>query len=154
MLSLNQGKKNGLMKPLATTISVAAALLLAAHPHAQEPPPTPEPGRPALLQTNTWWNLYFSKDHDPLRRGGDSIRAVKVLEVDRERPSWIKIAFPKDRAEHLSIFKPAAKASADPSLSVTEALSEWEKTISDWQTLWVNLRFVVYVTKVEPDETP
>jgi hypothetical protein len=31
-----------------------------------------------------------------------------------------------------------------------DAISEWEKTVSEWKVMWVNLDFVVHVTRLEP----
>jgi hypothetical protein len=99
-----------------------------------------------FLQANTWWNLYFSKENNPLNRG---IVAVKILGVDEKRPSWVKIAFPKKREEHYSIFGPAAKAHDNEDISLEAALAKWEKTVTEWKVIWVNLDYVVHMAPVE-----
>jgi hypothetical protein len=140
------------MKSFLSIALLTSALVLVPKTTGQEANAGRTPGKPMELsfaEPNTWWNLYFSKDNNPLQRGGGSIHAVKVLEVSESRPSWIKIAFPKTREDHLSILQPASKAQADDDISFEAALAEWEKTISEWTVMWVNLGFVVYMTKVD-----
>ena len=113
------------------------------------------PGDPSeFVETGTWWNLFFSQGNDPLRRGTGSINAVKIMRVSKTHPEWIKIAFPKKRKEHYSIFGPAAKAHDDDSVDLYAALADWEKSISEWKVIWVNLNFVVHMSKVEPSHVP
>jgi hypothetical protein len=99
-----------------------------------------------FLQSGAWWNLFFSKGQDPLR--GRSVRAVKVLRVAEQHPSWIRIAFPKDAKEHRSIYGPAAKAHKRNDIRAEDALDEWEKTVTAWQITWINLNFVVHASRV------
>jgi hypothetical protein len=101
-----------------------------------------------VMEEGNWWNLYFDEENNPLQRGKGSIHAVKVLQRDERRPSWIKIAFPKERDEHYSIFGPAAKAHDDDDLAIEEALADWEETVDEWKVMWVNLDYVVYATEV------
>lgn len=44
---------------------------------------------------------------------------------------------------------PAARASKNEELSLDEALAEWQKHISKWDVMWINLRYVTRITKVE-----
>ena len=128
------------------SIMFTASLLL---PVEAQQPRTSESGDKTFIEANTWWNLFFAKDNDPLKR---PVHAVKVLEIDQRQRSWIKIAFPKSREEHFSIFRPAAKAHDNDAIAIEEALAKWEETISDWKVMWVNLDYVVYVTRVDPDD--
>lgn len=114
----------------------------------QEEPKAVPRAESGLLEVGSWWNLYFEKENDQLARPGRSINAVKVVAVDAKRPSWIQISYPKSNDEHFSIFAPAAKASKDDSISIEEALAAWEKTVSEWTTTWVNLDYVVRMSKV------
>ena len=74
---------------------------------------------------------------------------MQVLEVDKHRPSSIKIRFPRDRDQHLSIVQPVRKSREKPDIPLEKALSEWEKGITVWDTMWVNLRYVVKVTSIK-----
>ncbi|HBN76054.1 MAG TPA: hypothetical protein DD473_09585 [Planctomycetaceae bacterium] len=77
-----------------------------------------------------------------------TVNAVKLISTDAKRPNWVQIQFPKDRNEHLSILKPASMAFENEDLELMLALEEWEKTITDWNLVWVNLDYVVRITKV------
>lgn len=142
------------MKQLIILLIIAGLLPSAFIAAAQDKATTPEPAHPSnssFLQANTWWNLYFAKGHNPLQRGRDSINAVKILTIDKVRPAWVKITFPKVRKEHLSIIKPVAAAQDNSNLTAAEALAKWEDSVSDWQVMWVNLDYVERITKVETD---
>ena len=103
-------------------------------------------GDATFLQPGTWWNLFSSEGENPL--GGRSIRAVKVLEIARRHPSWVKTTFPKSEKEHRSIFGPAAKAHKNQDVQVKDALAEWEKSVTEWTVRWVNLAHVVHASMV------
>lgn len=105
--------------------------------------------RSGFLQPDEWWNLYFDDGINPLKR---SVRAVKIVQLSEHHPSWVQIAFPKDREVHFSIFGPAAKAHDDSGIDLNAALAKWEKGITEWKTMWINLDFVVHVTKVEQSD--
>jgi hypothetical protein len=105
--------------------------------------------RSGFLQPGEWWNLYFDEGIDPLKR---SVRAVKIVQLSEHHPSWVRIAFPKDQNEHISILGPAAKAHGDSAIELNAALAKWEKGIAEWKTIWINLDFVVHVTKVEQSD--
>lgn len=109
-------------------------------------------GNGGFLQAGTWWNLYFEERNSPLQRGQLSINAVKVLDVQHQ--PWIQIAFPATESEHQSIFGPAARAHENDQLSAKEALADWEKTVSSWRIIWVNLDFVVHISKVGSGPVP
>ncbi len=151
MVPDQKGKWN-MQKMLFVTILVAAlGLPGAAAGQGGEKTSSARASAHPFLQPNSWWNLYFANDNNPLKRAGLSIAAVKVVEIDKQRPSWVKIRFPKDKDEHLSILKATVRARKDSHMSIDDALGEWEKTISDWESIWINLDFVVYVTRVEPN---
>ena len=104
---------------------------------------------PGFLHVGEWWNFYFVSDHDPLKRGNMSVRAVKIVELDKLRPSWVKIQFPSTIDEHLSILNGMRKAQDNEEVTLQQALDEWEKTVTEWKTKWVNLRYVVHITEVK-----
>ncbi len=142
------------MKLIIPTLIACIGLPLAAR--GEDKTPTPAGGNTSdipFIQADTWWNLYFSSDKNPLQRGPLSINAVKVIEVSHTNPSWIKITFPKHKEEHLSILRTLADAEgrASDHLSIDAALSDWEETVTMWNTMWVNLDHVVYITKVDPN---
>ncbi len=101
-----------------------------------------------FLDAGIWYNFYFEKENDLLKRGNLTVNAVKLISTDAKRPNWVQIQFPKDRNEHLSILKPASMAFENEDLELMLALEEWEKTITDWNLVWVNLDYVVRITKV------
>lgn len=106
-----------------------------------------------FLDPGEWWNLYFDESNDPTLKKDPlkrSINAVKIIQVSQTHPNWVQIAFPKERKEHFSIFGPAAKAHRNPSINFQAALAEWERSISEWKSIWINLYFVVHMSKVEP----
>lgn len=137
------------MKKIVLAGIFAGLLLIPLAGHSQQSETGVSSNR-SFLQTNAWWNLYFAQENNPLRRGDTCINAVKVLEIDQNRPSWIKVTFPKSREDHLSIFGPVAKVRDKGGVAFDVAMAKWEKTVSDWKTMWVNLDFVVYMTKVQP----
>jgi hypothetical protein len=142
--------EGGAMKtvPIALLASVVLSLNAA---HAQDdsrPQKHPE-ARSEFLQPGKWWNLYSDERNDPLRR---SIRAVKVVKLSDTHPSWVQIAFPKTTKEHFSIFGPAAKAHDDDKVDLDAALADWEKSITEWKVIWINLDFVVHMSPVAPDD--
>ena len=102
-----------------------------------------------FLHVGEWWNFYFVSDHDPLKRGNMSVRAVKVIGLDKLRPSWVKIRFPTKVDEHLSILNGMRKAQDNEAVTLKAALDTWEKTVTGWTTKWVNLRYVVHITEVK-----
>ncbi len=102
-----------------------------------------------FLQPGEWWNLFFDNGSDPLNR---TVRAVKVVQLSEKHSSWVRIKFPKDRDEHLSIFGPVIKAHDDGASDLHAALAKWEKGIVEWRTMWINLDFVVHASKVERKE--
>lgn len=99
-----------------------------------------------FLQPGEWWNLYSDHENDPLKR---SVRAVKIIQLNKQHASWVQITFPEDRDEHVSIFGPAAKVHGGGTIGLDAALAKWEKGITDWRTMWINLDFVVHMSKVE-----
>lgn len=137
-------------------IALLASVVLSAHAAQGEDDsrsnPAPE-ARPGFLEPGMWWNFYFADGSDPLKRGAVSIKAVKILQFSERHPSWVQIAFPKRRKEHFSILEPAAKAHDDDSVDLDAALAEWEESITQWSVIWVNLDFVVRISKVEQSDT-
>ncbi len=109
-----------------------------------------------FLQPGTWWNLYFDKDNDPLKHGDRSVKAVKIIQLSEKHPGWVQIAFPKTWDEHISIIGPAAAAHDDASVDIEPKLKTWEKSVTQWRVIWVNLEFVVYMSKVgqKDDQLP
>ena len=101
-----------------------------------------------FLDAGIWYNFYFEKENDLLKRGDMTVNAVKLISMDANRSNWVQIQFPKDRNEHVSIMKPASMAFENEDLELSLALEEWEKTVTDWNIVWVNLDYVVRITKV------
>jgi hypothetical protein len=102
-----------------------------------------------FLQPGQWWNLYSDERNDAIKR---TVRAVKIVRLSNVHPSWVQIAFPKDRKEHGSIFGPAAKAHENKDVNVDVEIAEWEKSITQWKTIWINLDFVYSMSPVQLDE--
>ncbi|WP_146502483.1 hypothetical protein [Rubinisphaera italica] len=101
-----------------------------------------------FLDAGVWYNFYFEKENDLLKRGGMTVNAVKLISIDEDHSNWVQIQYPKERDEHLSILKPASMAFENEDLELSLALEEWEKTITEWNIVWVNLDYVVRITKV------
>ena len=131
---------------------VATVVLLsnAARGQYESRSPTTSDTQPQFLESGKWWNLYFADENDPL----GTIKAVKVVQLCETHPSWVQIAFPKKQKEHFSILKPAARAHDDPSIDFEDAIAEWERSVSEWKVIWINLNFVVHMNKVEQRREP
>lgn len=132
--------------PIALLASVAL-FLNTTHAEDDSPPRNAPEARSEFLQSGQWWNLYCDEDNDPLHR---SIRAVKVIQLSGTHPSWVQIAFPKDTKEHFSILQPAADAHDDDAVDLDAAIAEWERGVTEWKVIWINLDFVVSMSPVEP----
>ncbi|WP_339747997.1 hypothetical protein [uncultured Rubinisphaera sp.] len=101
-----------------------------------------------FLKAGIWYNFYFEKENNLLKRGGMTVNAVKLISIDEDRSNWVQIQYPKERDEQISILKPASMAFENEDLELSLALEEWEKTITNWNIVWVNLDYVVRITKV------
>jgi hypothetical protein len=102
-------ERNKRMNKSASTMFLAGLRLMPLAANSQQSEAGGSSDR-SFLRTGTWWNLYFDQENNPLRRGNASINAVKVLEIDQNRRSWIKITFPRSRKDHFSIW-PSRKGS-------------------------------------------
>ena len=134
-------------------ILLSSVCLLVAPAAGQDGSTSSEPSSSSseFLQRDKWWNLYFDEGNDPLNR---PVRAVKVVQLSEKHSSWVRVAFPKDKKEHFSILRPAAEASDDKAIDLDAALAKWENGITEWKTMWINLDFVVHITRVEPSDEP
>lgn len=135
-------------------LTSVALFVTAAQAQAASRPDAAADAQSEFLEAGQWWNLFFAEGNDPLRRGTGSINAVKIVQLRKTHPSWVQIAFPKNRKEHFGIFGPAAKAHDDDSIDLEAALADWEKGITQWKVIWINLDFVVYMSKVGHSHTP
>ena len=143
------------MKNLPIALLASVVLFVNAVQAQDDSPSNTAPeARPGFLQPGQWWNLYFAEGNDPLKRGAVLIHAVKIVQFSERHPSWVQIAIPKNRIKHFSIFGPAAKAHDDDSIDLDAALADWEKSITEWKVIWINLDFVVHITKVEHCDPP
>lgn len=137
------------MKALPICLVTSIFLLVSVpHVHGEMPPTSIPQAQQEFLEPGKWWNLTFVSENNPLKRGDFSIHAVKILKLSETHSSWVQIAFPRDDEEHTSIFGPTAKAHEDSSLDLQAELAEWEKTITDWEVIWVNLHYVVKISPV------
>ena len=109
-----------------------------------------------FLQPGTWWNLYFASESDPLKHGDRSVKSVKIIQLSAKHPGWVQIAFPENLKEHISILRPVGAAYDDDSMGLDAELKTWEKSVTMWRVIWVNLEFVVYMSKVgqKDDQLP
>jgi hypothetical protein len=109
----------------------------------------------ADLKVGTWYNFYFVEGRSPFPTASSrsdlaasklTIHAAKIVAKSSE--SEIRITFPELSSEHLAILKARAKDHADTGSATTsgEAFKKWEKSISEWKTVSINLEHVDRIT--------
>ncbi|MEQ8849807.1 hypothetical protein [Botrimarina sp.] len=111
-----------------------------------------EPPRPTaeFMQPGEWWNLYFVEGGGPLDRGRVTYHACGVLAFAKDRPNWVLVRWPAKEEDHVSLVRAVIGAREGSGVSLKEAIGAWEKGISRWRTMWVNLDHVSHASRVEP----
>ena len=99
------------------------------------------------ITAGSWWNLYFADGNDPLKRGGVTIRSVRVIQVDPKRANWVRVANPDSLEEHRG-FPGIATESVREKRTPDEMIAALGASVSEWRTAWVNLDYVVRMTSV------
>lgn len=142
------------MPKFVSAIAVAAVTWIAfsAATLAQLVPPRDDLQASSFLLANRWYDFDFVKGAAPNYGPGTeplALPTVKIVRVINE--SWVEIAFPLSRKQHLGLLN---ARSADDRYSGRATVDgrvfvDWEKSITEWRVLWVNLQHVAGITPLE-----
>jgi hypothetical protein len=109
------------------------------------------------LQVGHWYNFYFVKGHSPFATASAkskhaktsvTVHAAKV--VSKKSKAEVKVMFPKQFDDHLSILSARAKDASESGSATVDGLNfkRWESEITKWKTIPIGLKHVRRISRM------
>ena len=109
------------------------------------------------LRVGHWYNFYFAKGHSPFAKASAkskhaktslTVHAAKV--VSKKSKAEVKVMFPKQFDDHLSILSARAKDASESGSATVDGLNfkRWESEITEWKTMPIDLKHVKRISRM------